>query len=302
MDLIEIYQKGKWGEFVSEYDIYKQEIDELFTLLDEFTGDYFLEYNVNLLSCKKALNVIKNKFKEVKGDSYKENSLIDDWFFEIVNSKGQEFVKFFLGENYKSPTNVMSDPRIARLEYLANKWNRTNCAAKRRVKLIYLEAPVPLDQERLEFVNKYFTKNPLRVEFDNSLEEAIDYGYSEVIEFIKTKTKLTSKFFYSKNLYKYLGKKLKRIRCNAKLSEEDLFEKLNLSVDCDMESESMNSKSIKKCVKAIEDYGDFIDLEMLIKYVNYFNIKLDDIIGHNSVMKELVRRQKLIDEEFIRGE
>ena len=299
MDLIEIYQKGQWEEFISEYNLYNKEIRELDTLLDEFKGDYFLEYNIHLLGCEKAYDIITNKYEEFVNrtdDSQKMNLGVQDWF-EQLDLNHQDLIKYFLGDDYKSPTNVFSDPRIARLEYLGKKWLRSNYYAIKKVNYTYLEKDIQLDKERLEFVNKYFTKSYLRVEFDNSLEEAIDYGYPEVIEFAKD-LGLDSGYFYRTNLYKYLGKKLKRIRCNANMSEEDLFTELKLS------SDATDSKSIKKTVRDIEKGEHYhIDLELLIKYANYFNIKLDDIIGHNSVMEELVRVQKLKEnaDGFIRG-
>ena len=58
LDLIEIYQKGQWEEFCEKYEEYLEETKELWILLDEFSGDYFLEYNVYAISSRVIKSVI----------------------------------------------------------------------------------------------------------------------------------------------------------------------------------------------------------------------------------------------------
>ena len=66
MDLIEIYQKGKWNEFENLYQIYLTETKELSGLLEEFKETYFLTYNF---------------FESAKGRNPKERGVLyDDTF------------------------------------------------------------------------------------------------------------------------------------------------------------------------------------------------------------------------------
>ena len=188
--------------------------------------------------------------------------------------------KELLGDNYKSPTNVMNDNRLGRLDYLAKKWLVNNKNSKKSYQSTYLDSSIPLDSERLEFAEKYFVKEPLSVKFDNTIEEAEDYGYAEVIKFAEKHLKRSQGFLSEYNLYKYLAKKLKRLRLNANLSIKELSDKLQLS---------------DKVLKQIESDGCYrIDLELLIKYANIFDIKLDDIVAHNHIMEKLIKREEYL--------
>ena len=314
LDLIEIYQKGQWEEFCEKYGEYLEETNELYRLLDEFSGDYFLEYNVyaTVSACTKGQRAIEDKYVELTGDKYVDYKIDAEKNLEWQERRSmwehdslyrlslKERARLILGDSYESNTNIFSDSRIERLEYLSKKWLRYDRYKENNYKLIYLNEELPLDSERLEFAKKFFRKRILTVEFDNTIEEAIDYNLSEVKAFLEKNKRYNS--LYSKyNLYKYLGKKLKRLRLNANLSEKELADRLNLFDD------PMSEKNIKMWVKKIES-GSGININLLIKYADYFNIKLDDIIGHNSVMEELVRRQKEmeffanLDEEFLDNE
>ena len=283
MDLIKIYQKGQWEEFLLEYEIYCNEKKELDELIGEFIDDYFIEYNFSPMLSKKVGELYKKKYIESTGDD--ENVGSKEWFFRYSDWEENFFYnrdasqlpyKEFLGEDYKSPTNVMSDSRLERLEYLSNKWLVRNKYAEKMFKWTYLDSEFPLDAERLEFAEKYLKRRVLKIEFDNTIEEAIDYGYADVVDFAKNNENLQRNFYGNYSLYKYLAKKLKRIRLNSKLSIKELSEKLNI-----------DSGDLKK----IESTGKNINLELLIKYANIFDIKLDEIIAHNNVMEELIRRQ-----------
>ena len=290
MDLIEIYQKGKWNEFENLYQTYLTETKELSLLLEEFKETYFLTYN--FFESSKGCEIIDNKYEELTGDicdgTEEWHDRKSEWLFKLRQENGVG-VEFFLNNMYKSPTNIMEDPKISRLEYLSKKWSRSSKDAERLFKIKYLNNPTPLDNERLEFANRFLRKSILKVSFNNSLEEALDYGYPEVIDFIKN-SYLEYPTFKRMGLYQYLGKKLKRIRCNLNLTELDLANELSL-----FEEDTTDSEKIKK-IKAIENGRTHINIELLIKYSNYFNIQIEDIMGHNTVMEELVRVQKLSDE------
>lgn len=284
MDLIQIYQKGQWGEFLAEYEIYCKETKELEELIFNFIDDYFIEYNLYPYFTEKADELYKKKYIESTGDdedvgsrewTFRYLDWQEDFHYDTSVSK-KSLYKELLGNDYKSPTNVMSDSRLERLEYLSNKWLVRNKYAEKMFKWIYLDSEFPLDAERLEFAEKYLKRRVLKIEFDNTIEEAIDYGYAEVVDFAKNNENLQRDFYRKHSLYKYLAKKLKRIRLNSKLSIKELSEKLNI-----------DSGGLKK----IESTGKDINLDLLIKYANIFDIKLDEIIAHNNVMEELIRRQ-----------
>ena len=293
MDLIQIYQNGQWEEFLLEYEVYCKEIRELDNLIYEFKDDYFIEYNLYPIITERSYELYKKKYIELTGDNVNVDS--DEWnvrfnkwreeyIYKLFNSN-RPLYKELLGDNYKSPTNVMNDNRLDRLDYLAKKWLVNNKNSKKSYQSTYLDSSIPLDSERLEFAEKYFVKKPLSVEFDNTIEEVEDYGYTEIIKFAEKHLKRSRDFFGEYTLYKYLAKKLKRLRLNANLSIEELSDKLQLS---------------DKDLKNIESDGNRIDLELLIKYANIFDIKLDDIVAHNYIMEKLIRRQKE-EEEFLKN-
>ena len=293
MDLIQIYQNGQWEEFLLEYEAYCKEIRELDNLINEFKDDYFIEYNLYPIITKRSYELYKKKYIEVTGDNENDNSgewddRFNDWWKEYSYNMfklNRPLYKELLGDNYKSPTNVMNDNRLDRLDYLAKKWLINNKYSNKIYQSTYLDPALPLDSERLEFAEKYFKKRALKVKFDNTIEEAEDYGYTEIIKFAEKHLKRSRDFYGEYTLYKYLAKKLKRLRLNANLSIKELSDKLQLS---------------DKDLKNIESDGNRIDLELLIKYANIFDIKLDDIVAHNYIMEKLIRRQKE-EEEFLKN-
>lgn len=293
MDLIQIYQNGKWEEFLLEYEVYCNEVRELNNLILEFKDDYFIEYNLYPIITERSCELYKKKYIEVTGDNVNDNSgewdvRFNDWCEEYIYNMfklKRPLYKELLGDNYKSPTNVMNDNRLDRLDYLAKKWLVNNKYSNKIYQSTYLDPALPLDSERLEFAEKYFVKKPLSVEFDNTIEEVEDYGYTEIIKFAEKHLKRSRDFYGEYTLYKYLAKKLKRLRLNANLSIKELSDKLQLS---------------DKDLKNIESDGYRIDLELLIKYANIFDIKLDDIVAHNYIMEKLIRRQKE-EEEFLKN-
>ena len=290
MDLITIYQKGEWEQFIKQYEIYKKETKELINLLESFEEDYFIEYNLWPIINNKSYDLFKAKYIEVTGDntninSSEWNNRFNSWVEEYISLLLKENKRIdieLLGINYQPKTNIMSDTRIERLEVLANKWMRKNTHRESLFKTVYLDESRPLDSERLEFANKFLKKGLFNIKFDNTIEEAIDYGYPEVVQFIKNNIKKSGDFFSQYNLYKYLAKKLKRIRINANLNEKELLVKLKLF------DESMDMKKIRSIVKRIERGTPEIDLDLLVRYSINFDIKLDDIIGHNKIMEKLV--------------
>ena len=286
MDLIQIYQNGQWEEFLLEYEVYCKEIRELDNLIYEFKDDYFIEYNLYPIFTKRCNELYGKKYIELTGDNVNVDS--DEWnvrfnkwreeyIYKLFNSN-RPLYKELLGDNYKSPTNVMNDNRLDRLDYLAKKWLVYNKNSNKIYQSTYLDPALPLDSERLEFAEKYFKKRVLAVNFDNTIEEAEDYGYTEIIKFAEKHLKRSRDFFGEYTLYKYLAKKLKRLRLNANLSIKELSDKLQLS---------------DKVLKQIESDGCYrIDLELLIKYANIFDVKLDDIVAHKHIMEKLIKREE----------
>ena len=117
MDLIQIYQNGQWEEFLLEYEAYCKEIRELDNLINEFKDDYFIEYNLYPIITERSYELYKKKYIEVTGDNVNDNSgewnvRFNDWCEEYIYNMfklNRPLYKELLGDNYKSPTNVMND-------------------------------------------------------------------------------------------------------------------------------------------------------------------------------------------------
>lgn len=288
MDLIEIYENGQWEEFIDKYIEYSQEIKELRDLLQYFKLEYFIDFHIYESPMFMEYCEL-NYFKET-GEVYsihKKECILwrDQLIYKLIDKNGKQY-KVILGEDYVIKSNIFEDSKIEKLEKLSKKWLRVTNRSKSWFVGNYLSCGIDLinESERFLFAKKYLRKAIKLVSFDTSLEEAIDYGYSDVIEFLKNNKKSWS----VPNLYQYLGKKLKRLRQKYELSEEELAVELNLNEFID----SMKWKlSILEFVREIEN-GNYIELELLIKYANYFQIKLDDIISQNSVMEALIEKEK----------
>ena len=158
------------------------------------------------------------------------------------------------------------------------------CNSSKSIGVIKLDLSNPtlsISDERSEFARKYFGKSIISVNFETSLEEAIDYGYQEIIDFLSIKDNSKKALDFSE----YLAKKLRKLREKENLSIEELMTRLELKG-------KFAKYTPKKYAEAIEKYGYDIDLDLLIKYANYFNFKLDDILHHNSVMEGMMEKER----------
>jgi len=287
MDLIEIYENNQWEEFLEKYREYVKETKELRELISYFEETYYIDLYIWRLPFYQEY--LKNKYEEITGEIFtRRNKEYNSWEWQYRRdifekaTKEMPIYKIVLGEDYEINTNVYDDEKIARLEELSKKWLRANRRFMNGIKLDLSNPTLSISDERSEFARKYFGKSIISVNFETSLEEAIDYGYQEIIDFLSIKDNSKKALDFSE----YLAKKLRKLREKENLSIEELMTRLELKG-------KFAKYTPKKYAEAIEKYGYDIDLDLLIKYANYFNFKLDDILHHNSVMEGMMKKERL---------
>lgn len=286
MDLIEIYENNQWEEFLEKYREYVKETKELRELISYFEETYYIDLYIWRLPFYQEY--LKNKYEEITGEIFtRRNKEYNSWAWQYERdifkkaTKEMPIYKIVLGEDFEINENVYDDEKIARLEELSKKWLRANRRFMNVIKLDLSNPTLSISDERSEFARKYFGKSIISVNFETSLEEAIDYGYQEIIDFLSIKDNSKKALDFSE----YLAKKLRKLREKENLSIEELMTRLELKG-------KFAKYTPKKYAEAIEKYGYDIDLDLLIKYANYFNFKLDDILHHNSVMEGMMEKER----------
>ena len=237
MDLIKIYEEGNFQAFKEAYVSFFDGLDYFLELHEQIIEEYFPEFLPPKVDTTK---ISLEDFKNLDVERYEPTDYL------------------IRGDGIKDRLHMYEDSIIDEYEELAHKY-----LGPKLPKRNYAYSCVPEDEIGKEFASKYLVRSFKHYYYKTIKEDAIKLGYDEVVKFIDDYP--CYDWDLKCNYLDKLREKLKNIRLNDDLSEEELAYKLNLT---------------EEVVKDLEKDG-FPDFHVILQYARYEGITFNELLEYD---------------------